>query len=79
MTSTFGGAMFASVDGASPGYVAFMPHILGRCHISPPSILGDNLVNHSQNCSGWPSSAEVLARMDGCFPEYMAFMPSTLR
>lgn len=71
--------MFASINGASPGYMAPTPHILAQRHISPPSILGNNLGPHSRNRSGWTSSAEVLARMDGCFPECMANLPSTLR
>ena len=71
--------MFASVDGASPGYMALTPHILALRHVSPPSILGNNRVTHSKNRSGWPSSAEALTRMDGSFPEYMANLPSTSR
>lgn len=71
--------MFASVDGASPGYMALTPRILAPRHVSPPSILGNNLIIHSPNCSGWPSSPDALARMDGGFPEYMAKTPSTLR
>jgi hypothetical protein len=59
--------------------MALAPHILAQRHISPPSILGNNLGPHSRNRSGWTSSAEVQARMDGCFPECMANLPSTLR
>ncbi|WP_428827389.1 hypothetical protein ACLIKD_04820 [Azonexus sp. IMCC34842] len=79
MTSTFGGAMFASIDDAGPGYMALRPHIPAARHISPPSILENNLANYSTSRSVWPSSAEALARMDGCFPEYMAKTPSALR
>jgi hypothetical protein len=79
MTSTFGGAMFASIDDAGPGYMALTPHILAPRHVSPPSILGNNPVTHRTSRSNWPSSAEALTRMDGCFPEYMAETPSTSR
>lgn len=71
--------MFASIDGAMPGYMALAPHILVPRHVLPPSILGNSLVTHSKNHSGWASSGEVLTRMDGCFQEWMAKMPSTLR
>jgi hypothetical protein len=59
--------------------MALTPHILAPRHVSPPSILGNDLVGQSENCSDWPSLPEVLARMDGSFPEWMAKMPSTLR
>ncbi|UCV27183.1 hypothetical protein [Ferribacterium limneticum] len=71
--------MLASIDGTSPEYMALTPHILAARHVSPPSILGNNLAIQPKNRSGWPSSAEVLIRMDGCFPEWMAKLPSTLR
>jgi hypothetical protein len=79
MTSTFGAAMFARVDGGRPGYMALAPHILESRHISRPSILGNDLITPSASCSGWSSSAEALTRMDGSFPEYMAETPSTSR
>jgi len=79
MTSTFEGAMFASIDGAHPGYMALTPHIPAPRHVSPPSILGNKLLAGSEERSGWPSSAKVGARMDGGSPEYMAKSPSTLR
>jgi hypothetical protein len=71
--------MFASVDGAAPGYMALTPHILARRHVSPPSTLGNDVVAYSKSLSDWPSSADALARMDGSFPECMANLPSTLR
>jgi hypothetical protein len=71
--------MFARVDGASPGYMAFTPHILAARRVSPPSILGNNWVAHSQSRSGGPFSTKALAWIDGGFPEYMAETPSTLR
>ena len=71
--------MFASMDGGRPGYMAITPHIQAPRHVSPPPILGNNLVSHSKNGSGWPSSAEAPARMDGSVPEYMANLPSTSR
>ncbi len=51
--------MFASVDGANPGYMA---HILAPRHVSPPSILGNSLLTVLLNRSVRPSSAETLAR-----------------
>jgi len=71
--------MFASVDGAGPGYMALAPRILAPRHVSPPYILGNDLVDQSKNYSGWPSSAEAPARIDGSFPECMAILKSTLR
>jgi len=71
--------MFASIDGANPEYMALAPHILTRCHVSPPSILGNIFGNHSTSLAGWASSAEALNRMDGGFTEWMAKSPSTLR
>jgi len=79
MTSTFGAAMFASVDGANPGYVAFAPHILAPHHVFVPSIPGNNLLTQPKTRSDRPSSAEAQDRMDGYFPESMAKSPSTLR
>jgi hypothetical protein len=72
-------AMFASMDGASSGYVALAPSMLAQRHVSPPSILDNDLLTSLKSCSGWPSSAKPLARMDGRFPECMAETPSTSR
>lgn len=71
--------MFASIDGAGPGYMALAPHIPDSRHVSPPSIAGNNLVDQPKRHSGRPSSAEAPARMDSSFPEYMAILKSTLR
>jgi hypothetical protein len=70
--------MFASVDGANPGYMALAPHILAPRHVSSPSILGNSPLVFLDR-TGWPLSAEAPTRMDGGFPECMAKMPSTLR
>jgi hypothetical protein len=79
MTSTFEAAMFASVYGANPGYMAFAPHILAPRHVFVPSIPGTNLLTQPKTLSDRPSSAEAQDRMDGCFPASMAKSPSTLR
>ena len=71
--------MFASVDGAMPGYMAPEPHILAPRHVFPPSILGCHLTNTTLRLSGRYSSAESLTRMDGGYPECMAKIKSTLR
>lgn len=71
--------MFTSVDGGSPGYTALTPHIQTARHVSPPSILGNNLAASPANRSWWASSADALARMGGGLPECMACMPSTSR
>lgn len=71
--------MFASIDGANPGYMALAPDILALRHVSLPPILGNNRVAHSSSCFEWLSSAEVLVRMDGGYPECMANLKSTLR
>jgi len=78
-TCGFQAAMFASMDGASSGYVALAPSMLAQRHVSPPSILDNDLPTSLKNRSGWPSSANPLARMDGRFPECMAETPSTSR
>jgi hypothetical protein len=71
--------MFARIDVAHPEYMALAPHILAPRPVSPPSILGNGLIDQSENYSGWPFPAEAQTRMGGSFPEYMANLPSTLR
>jgi hypothetical protein len=71
--------MFASIDGASPGYVALAPSMLAQRHVSPPSILGKMSPPPSQSHSDRPSSPKELVRMDGNHPECMAKTPSTSR
>jgi hypothetical protein len=64
--------MFTSVYGANPGYTALAPHIPAPRHVLPPPILGNCRVSPSENYSGWPSSAEGLARIGGGYLECMA-------
>ena len=71
--------MFASVEGTSPGYMTHAPHTLAPRYVSLSSILGNNRATRSENSSGWPSSAEALARMDSGYPEYMANLKPILR
>jgi len=79
MKRAFGDAMFASVDGAEPRYMALAPHILAPRHVSPPSILGNNMSPPAQRTTGCGFQADTLSSMDGCKPEYLAKSPSTLR
>src|SRR6185369_3020693 len=73
------GAMLANEYGAPPGDTAARPRAPVPCHVSPPPILGNHLLDPSASQSGWPSSADVLARIDGVLPAYTAYMPSTSR
>ncbi len=69
--------MFTSVDGASPGYMALMPHILAPRHVLPPSILGSHSASPPQSRMVQSSLAEVPIGIAGDLAEYAAFMPST--
>ena len=44
--------MFASVDGAIQGYMAFAPHILALRHVFVPSIPGNNQLTQPKTRSG---------------------------
>lgn len=75
----FASAVPANTDYPPPEYTSPGRRIPRPRHVSPPAILGNNLVTPSANCSGWPSPAEAPARIQGSFSECMAHMPSTLR